>query len=47
MATTQDESKKEKDQKLLVFDFGDKARMGALPSELTIKLAHNYKQSNF
>ena len=46
MVATQDEFKKEKDQKLLIFGFGDKAGMGVLTIGINYQICPYYEQSN-
>ena len=47
MTTTQDEFKKEKNRKLSIFGFGDKAGMEVLTVGISCKTWTQYEQSNF
>ena len=47
MTTTQDEFKKEKNRKLSIFGFGDKAAMEVLTIGISCKASIQYEQSNF
>ena len=47
MVTTQDEFKKEKNRKLSIFGFGDKAGMEVLTVGINCKACTQYEQSNF